>query len=202
VIIKCCDLSDLPSVYKLYEKLRPYRLETWINSAGFGDYGKVTDLNLEKTQKMLHLNIEALTILSSLYAKDYKDVPGSQLINLSSRGGYIIVPDAVVYCAAKFYVGAFTEGLARELKNSKAGLRAKVLAPAATKTEFGMIANDVTDYDYDNKLGNYHTSSQMAEFLLQLYDSDKTVGIVDWQTFSFYLKDPLFDYAGSYNQKR
>ena len=37
---------------------------------------------------MIHLNIEALTILSTLYVRDYKDCKGAQLINLSSRGGY------------------------------------------------------------------------------------------------------------------
>lgn len=69
---------------------------------------------------MLHLNIEALTILSSLYVRDYKDCEGDQLINVSSRGDYMMVPDAVTYCASKFYVSSFTEGLALELgKESK-----------------------------------------------------------------------------------
>ena len=63
---------------------------------------------------------EALTILSSLFVRDYKDVPGTQLINLSSCGGYTIVPTAVTYCATKFYVSTFTEGLAWELIESGA----------------------------------------------------------------------------------
>lgn len=58
----------------------------------------------------------------------------------------------------------FTEGLARELKSSNAKMQAKVLAPAATKTEFGKVANDVTEYDYDKLFGTYHTSEQMADF--------------------------------------
>lgn len=82
---------------------------------------------------MLHLNIESLTILSSLYVKDYKNVEGTQLINLSSRGGYMLVKNAVTYCASKFYVSAFTEGLALELAANHCPLKAKVLAPAATK---------------------------------------------------------------------
>lgn len=40
--------------------------------------------------------------------------------------------NAVTYCAAKFYVSAFTEGLARELIEKGAKMRAKVFAPAAT----------------------------------------------------------------------
>ena len=36
----------------------------------------------------------------------------------------------------------------------------------------------------------------MAEFLLALYDSDQTIGIVDRETFAFRLCLPQFPYAG------
>lgn len=203
VITKSCDLSDIPTAYSLYEELRSYSIETWINNAGFGDYASVSQQNLEKIENMLKLNIETLTILSTLYVNEYRDVSGTQLINLSSRGGYVLVPNAVTYCATKFYVSAFTEGLAHELKASGAKLKAKILAPAATKTEFGKLANNTQDYDYDKKFGQYHTSEQMADFLLHLYDSEKTLGIVDWETFEFKLEEPQMNYAGNsiHNQK-
>ena len=66
-------------------------------------------------------------------------------------------------------------------------MRAKVLTPAATKTEFGMVANDVTEYDYDKAFGTYHTSKEMAGFLLELLDRER---------FCFRLSGPLFSYAG------
>ena len=114
------------------------------------------------------------------------------------------MPTAVTYCAAKFYVSTFTEGLAWELKETGAKMKAKVLAPAATKTEFGMVANDVSEYDYDKSFGTYHTGEQMAGFLLELYDSENVVGMVDRESFRFRLADPLFSYAGnsSHNQMR
>ena len=127
-----------------------------------------------------------------------------QSFDESSAGGYTIVPTAVTYCAAKFYVSTFTEGLAWELKETGAKMKAKVLAPAATKTEFGMVANNVSEYDYDKSFGTYHTGKQVAGFLLELYDSEKVVGLVDRESFSFWLADPLFPYAGksSHNQQR
>ena len=152
---------------------------------------------------MIHLNIEALTIFSTLFVHDYMDIENTQLINISSCGGYIIVPTAVTYCATKFYVSTFTEGLARELESRNAKMKVKVLAPAATRTEFGKVANDVSEYDYDKLFGTYHTSKQMAEFLLQLYDSDKVVGAVNRETFEFQMSNPLFGYAGNlkHNQR-
>lgn len=203
VIIKVTDLTKSKNVYQLYEELKSYNLETWINNAGFGNYGSVAEQSLEKIESMIHLNVEALTLFSTLFVHDYKDIEGTQLINISSCGGYTIVPTAITYCATKFYVSTFTEGLARELKSSNATMQAKVLAPAATKTEFGKIANDVTEYDYDKLFGTYHTSKQMAKFLMELYDSDKVVGAVNRETFEFKIFEPLFDYAGnsSHNQK-
>jgi len=203
VVVKVCDLSIPANAHQLYQELKEYPLETWINNAGFGNYDSVARQDLSRIETMLHVNVTALTILSSLYVRDYKDVPGTQLINISSRGGYCIVPNAITYCAAKFYVSAFTEGLAHELKAQQAELKAKVLAPAATQTEFGKIANGVAKYDYDKSFGRYHTSEQMADLLLALYDSNQTVGAVDDETFAFTLRAPVFGYAGGslHNQK-
>lgn len=197
VIIKCVDLSITSNVHQLYEELKPYCIETLINNAGFGNYSSVADQDMEKIETMLRLNIDALVILSSLFVRDYKDVTGSQLINISSSGGYIIVPNAVTYCASKFFVSTFTEGLARELKAYNAKLQAKVLAPAATKTNFGNIANNVRRYDYDKSFGTYHTSKQMADFLLKLYDSNEVIGLVNRENFEFELSSPLFNYSGN-----
>ena len=83
-------------------------------------------------------------------------------------------------------------------------MQAKVLAPAATKTEFGKVANNVSEYDYDKLFGTYHTSQEMAAFLLELYDSNRVLGIVDREIFEFKLCSPAFAYAGDskHNQKK
>ncbi|BCZ49358.1 oxidoreductase [Clostridium gelidum] len=197
VVVKDVDLSIMSNVYELYQQLKTYEIETWINNAGFGNYERVANQNLEKIEIMLRLNVEALVILSSLFVHDYQNIEGSNLINISSAGGYTIVPNAVTYCASKFFVSTFTEGLARELQESNAKLQAKVLAPAATKTNFGNTANDIEGYDYDKSFGSYHTSEQMAGFLLQLYDSNEVVGRVNRESFEFELTSPLFNYAGN-----
>ncbi len=204
VVVKIADLSDIAQVHQIYEEVHEYPLETWINNAGFGNYDSVSKQDLSKIENMLRLNIVALTIFSTLFVRDYENIEGTQLINISSAGGYTLVPNAVTYCAAKFYVSAFTEGLARELIMSGAKMRAKVLAPAATKTEFGMVANDVIEYNYDEQFGTYHTSEQMANFLMRLYDSEQSIGVVNRETFEFELSEPIFPYAGNskHNQKR
>ena len=196
IIVKTADLSSAENVTQVYDAIKTLPIGTWINNAGFGNYGTVGASDLDKMRQMLHLNIEALTIFSTLFVRDFAEIDDTQLINISSVGGYTIVPTAVTYCATKFYVSAFTEGLAHELTARGAKLRVKLLAPAATQTEFGAVANNNAAYDYDKAFGIYHTSSQMAEFLLALYDSDQTLGIVDRETFVFRLCPPQFPYAG------
>ncbi|KFN02572.1 SDR family NAD(P)-dependent oxidoreductase [Bacillus clarus] len=195
VIIRKTDLSVTENVYKLYESLQSFQIETWINNAGFGNFDSIAEQNLNKIETMLHLNIEALTILSSLFVRDYSMVAGTQLINVSSGGGYTIIANAITYCATKFYVSAFTEGLAHELKKQGAKLQVKVLAPGATETEFAKRSFDIEEFQYDGVVPKFHTAKQMAEFMLELYDNDKVVGIVDGYTYKYELKDPIHNFA-------
>ncbi|MGO4528125.1 SDR family NAD(P)-dependent oxidoreductase [Paenibacillus sp. 2TAF8] len=195
VVVRTVDLSIAADVHAFYESLKGYSIETWINNAGFGNFASVGEQHLPKIEQMLHLNIEALTILSTLYVRDYANTPGTQIINISSGGGYTIVPDAVTYCATKFYVSAFTEGLAQELQSKGAPMQAKVLAPAATETEFAERAFDLDQFQYEGRVPKFHTAEQMAGFLLDLYDSKHVVGIVNGLTYEFELKDPIFPYA-------
>ena len=148
VVIRATDLSVSENAHKLYEGLQEFQIETWINNAGFGNFATVARQDLDKISAMLHLNIEALTILSSLYVRDYSNVEGTQLINVSSGGGYTIVGNAITYCATKFYVSAFTEGLSHELNSQGALMQAKVLAPAATETEFAKRSFDISEFEY------------------------------------------------------
>lgn len=197
VVIRTTDLSVFENSYKLYESLQGFQIETWINNAGLGNFASVAKQDLNKISTMLNLNIEALTILSSLFVRDYTNVEGTQLINISSGGGYTIVGNAITYCATKFYVSAFTEGLSHELKSQGALMQAKVLAPAATETEFAKRAFDIKDFEYHGSVPRFHTAKEMAGFMLDLYDSNHVVGIVDGLTYEFELRDTIFNYVKS-----
>lgn len=188
------DLAITANCYLFYQELASFSIETWINNAGFGNFDSIANQDLTKIETMLRLNIDALTILSSLFVRDYQLVPHTQLINISSSGGYTIVPNAVTYCATKFYVSSFTEGLALELQRTNAPLIAKVLAPSSTETEFAQIANNLDNYDYAQQATQYHTSEQMADFLLTLYDSQQTVGHINRSSYELELTGPKFNY--------
>ncbi|WP_458121352.1 SDR family NAD(P)-dependent oxidoreductase [Paenibacillus sp. Z6-24] len=191
VVVVASDLSVTEQAYELYNSLKNYEIETWINNAGLGEGSLVVDQNLTKVETMLRVNIESLTILSTLYVRDYANVEGTQLINVSSALGYIIAVGSVAYSASKYYVSAFTEGLAKELALKGAHLKAKVLAPAITETEFVKVSNNMEEYNYENNMLKYHTAKQMAGFMVDLYESSETVGIVDPE-YNFNLRAPIY----------
>ncbi|MBH5329583.1 SDR family NAD(P)-dependent oxidoreductase [Eikenella sp. S3360] len=197
IIIKPFDLSDIERLPELYQSIAQYPLETWINNAGFGILETVKEHDINRVLSMIRLNVEALTVLSILFVKDHADKAGAQLINISSGAGYNLAPLATSYCASKYYVSAFSEGLAHEMKMTGAKLRVKVLAPASTKTDFAKTAmqDDNITYGEDSLYFNkYNTAEEMAGFLYQLYDSDKTVGLVNHETFTLNLLEPQFNH--------
>ncbi|MFT3737633.1 MAG: SDR family NAD(P)-dependent oxidoreductase [Breznakibacter sp.] len=194
VISKTADLSKIEEVYKLYEDLKLYNIDTWINNAGFGFDDSLSNQNTSNLSEMIRLNVEAVALLSKLFMQDYKDVEDTQLINVASVVGYYLLPKTVSYAATKFFVTAFTEGLDQELKINQNKMRAKVLAPAATKTEFTAIACNDKGLDYDKSFDRYHTAEQMAEFTMQLFYSDMGVGIVDLESYEFKLRNAIHQY--------
>ena len=50
-------------------------------------------------------------------------------------------------------------------------------------------------FNYKNSYPNYHTAEDMADFLIKLYESDKTVGYISREIFEFNLSDRFFQNA-------
>ena len=48
VVIRSTDLSVPENAYQFYEGLKDYEIETWVNNAGFGNYGSVAEQDLKK----------------------------------------------------------------------------------------------------------------------------------------------------------
>ncbi|TFJ93225.1 hypothetical protein E4U82_07760 [Lentibacillus salicampi] len=73
-------------------------------------------------------------------------------------------------------------------------MQAKVLVPAVTETEFEQNSQDLDEFQYEGQVAKFLTANEMAGFMLDLYDSNKIVGIVDESTYEYQLKDPIFPF--------
>jgi short-subunit dehydrogenase len=92
-------------------------LDYLVNNAGFGSYKDVVQEDVTTYESMLTLHVLAVTVLSTLAAKDM----------VRRRAGHILN-------ASKSYVMHFTEALHAELAGT--GVTATVLSPGVTATGF------------------------------------------------------------------
>lgn len=184
------DLSVVENASRLYQDLSGYDITALINNAGFGNFNMLWDVDIPRMMSMIDLNVKSLSVLSMLFTRDYKDKP-AQLINVASVGGYLTMPSAATYVATKFYVSAFTESLAQELKAAGAPMKAKILAPGPVETEFIDEANKTAKQEMDGSGFTFHTADQMADFTYQLFESEGVVGIVDMSDMSFSTRDVI-----------
>lgn len=191
VVVIPFDLSLTDDLADFYQLTRNYVIKYWINNAGFSISKDLLKLSGQDIEQMVRVNDIALMTLSNLYAADYKDHEGAQLVNVSSVVGYALSEGNPLYSATKFMVSAYTEGLDHYLKVNGHAMRAKVLAPAATATEFTQVAKgESKPVDYSQLYDRYHTAEQMAGFLIQLLDSSKTVAKVNLSNFQMELLNP------------
>lgn len=140
VMVIAADLSKFEERQALVEKTSEVGFvpDVLINNAGLGDYGEFKTAQWEDIDKMLRVNIEALTHLSHLFAPEMVKRGSGVILNVSSLASTLPIPDFAVYAATKAYVSSFTEALRIELKEH--GIKVLAVCPGPVKTEFGEVA--------------------------------------------------------------
>jgi short-subunit dehydrogenase len=109
-----------------------------INNAGFGLYGKHTELEEQNIEAMLAVNISAVTKLSRYFSSCMAKNGEGKILNVASTAAYQPQPYFASYAASKAYVASFTEALALEVKSS--GVSLTCLSPGRTDTGFFELA--------------------------------------------------------------
>lgn len=109
-------------------------LDILVNSAGIGLAGPFDSHTPQDIDRLLALNVAALTRLTRHALPRMRARARGGVINVSSLGGYVPGPNQAAYYASKAYVCSLTEALAAELAGS--GVRMTVLAPGPVETGF------------------------------------------------------------------
>ncbi len=108
------------------------RLDVWVNNAGVMPLSPVEMNRLEEWNWMVDVNIKG--VLNGVAAAQplMRAQGAGQFVNVSSVAGHVVFPGAAVYCATKFAVRAFGEGIRME---SDGTIRVTNISPGAIKTE-------------------------------------------------------------------
>jgi short-subunit dehydrogenase len=135
------DLSEKNSCREVYEVIQQSKIEVdvLINNAGFGDFGDFSTANWEKLDKMIQLNVSALTQLTKLFLPQMIAHRYGRIMNVASVAAFQPGPFMAVYFATKAYVLSFSEALNGELKDS--GVTVTALCPGPTESNFMEVSN-------------------------------------------------------------
>jgi short-subunit dehydrogenase len=137
---RVADLADKTQIDALVTWLERERIDIdlLINNAGLGDYGSFAMSDPERDDRIIQVNIVALTLLTRRLLPQMIARKRGTILNVSSSAGFLPIPGMAVYAASKAYVNSFSEALRAELRGT--GLSVIALCPGPVHTEFGEIA--------------------------------------------------------------
>jgi short-subunit dehydrogenase len=134
------DLTEAAERRRVVETLREQGVFVagLCNNAGFGSYGRVTELDAAREAEMVQLNVAAVHELTLAFLAPMVERGEGAILNVASLAAFQPVPNMATYAATKAFVQSFSEALHAELAGS--GVSCTVLSPGPVPTEFGTVA--------------------------------------------------------------
>ena len=134
------DLSLAGAAVEVYDELQEQNItiDCLINNAGFGDIGLFADSDWNKQERMINLNVTALTHLTKLFLPGMIERGSGKILNVASTASFQPGPTMSVYFATKAYVLSFSEAVNNEVR--KKGVTVTALCPGSTESGFHATA--------------------------------------------------------------
>jgi short-subunit dehydrogenase len=119
-VIQCfeVDLARRQGCETLYQQVKALNisLDILINNAGMGLYGRMDEVPTDKWEQLMEVNLITPMRLSSLFVRDMIARQQGHIVNISSLAAWITPAGMAHYCASKFGLRGFSEGLFNEVK--------------------------------------------------------------------------------------
>lgn len=125
--------SDIKKLFN-YVEINKLNINTLINNAGIGSFGDFKDIEWEKEEALIDINIKSLTRLTKYFLPKIMENKNGGLLNVSSTAAFCSGPRMATYYASKAYVLNLTEAIYEECK--ECGIKVSCLCPGPVKTGF------------------------------------------------------------------
>ena len=143
VVVMPCDLSDRDAVEAFVDEvLAEHEVDILVNNAGLGDIGMFDMAPWDKTERMLEVNMRALTYLTRRFVEPMVERQRGGILMISSGFGLSFMPGFAAYVGTKHYVTGFTESLRLDVKSQ--GVAVTQVCPGPVATEFEDVAGNFT----------------------------------------------------------
>lgn len=156
--VKCLifslDLQNFEKVKSWAQKNKKHleKVSVLINSAGLAKgFDKYQDSQWSDIEVMIDTNIKGLMALTLWVIPYLQKNKNGHIVNLGSVAGRWVYPGGTSYCATKFAIRAFSEGLRQDLLGS--GIRVTNIEPGMVHTEFSEVrlgSKKLSDKVYEN----------------------------------------------------
>lgn len=112
-------------------------LRVFVNNAGYGTYGRFSEVDLDRQLGQIDLNCRVLTEACGRLDRFLEE--GSLVVNTASLAGFAPLGNFAVYAASKAYALSFSVALAAEWEGR--GVRVCALCPGSVDSEFALVAS-------------------------------------------------------------
>ena len=109
-------------------------LDLVVNNAGYGRFGKITELDAEGESNEIAVNVNALMRLSRAALISMAPRKSGAILNVASVASFLPFPGFTTYAATKAFVRSFTLALHEEAR--PLGVRVTCVAPGYTPSGF------------------------------------------------------------------
>ena len=140
----------------------------WVNNAGLARHRPVTEYTEVEIERMLDVNLKGTILGAQAALRVMGPLGRGHIVNVISTASLRGIPLETVYCAAKWGVRGFTQGLREEA--APRGVRVTALLPGGVDTAFWAGAVDRVMPKED-----FLTAQQVAEALVSLVQMDDIV---------------------------
>lgn len=139
-----CDVTQPASLSNLVTEAqhRFGPIAIWINNAGLARHRWITDYTEQEIDLMLAVNLKGTILGSQAALRAMLPQRHGHIINIISTASLRGIPSETVYCAAKWGVRGFTQGLAEEAAPHR--IRVTALLPGGVDTAFWDAASERT----------------------------------------------------------
>lgn len=103
-----------------------------INNAGIAVAGRLDHVPLDRWEKLMQVNLLAPMRLCALFVPRMISRGSGHIVNISSLAGWVGAPNLAPYCASKFGLRGFSEGLSSDL--AQHNVRVSAVYPSFSKT--------------------------------------------------------------------
>jgi uncharacterized protein len=128
------DLEVSEDLARLASRISEEDVTMLVNNAGAGGLGPTAKARAEQLERIISLNITAVTRLSHAALARFRDRGTGTLVNISSNMAHAHSGSGAVYTGSKAYVLNFTRSLQAEYADS--AIRIQLVMPGPIHTEF------------------------------------------------------------------